>query len=384
TATVQNNLYKHQWDLVHDPDFVGWFEGDDEEAELVTGPTVDSLKLYNGSTEIKGASYQLISAVPQMPDIKIKPSKKDYTGSEEIEVRIKVIDQRMNSSNVRVRNDSTFYPSDGWKKVKINTEWDVDFGTEMRGGKAIIYFKSGGVTKSVEFYIRGTNPTEDQVRNYLTTQNYTEWYLIKIIRHESVSVVLGQPMRQFRIGTNYNQTWLWSSPGCPTLGAPRGFGLMQLDNFGAGVYPTADQVWNWKANIDRGVEYVRTEKKNWATNRMNNYKRVGGPIDNWNKKHQDNLVNDSIFIASGEGQGTKVLTIQEGGAAINETFAMTPQGTQKSIIDALTLRAYNGGAYCTLVVPSEDSKEKPYWKVNRVNTLNPPFNYVARICETNP
>jgi hypothetical protein len=33
-AAQQNTLYKHQWDLIHDPDFVGWFEGDDEEAEL--------------------------------------------------------------------------------------------------------------------------------------------------------------------------------------------------------------------------------------------------------------------------------------------------------------------------------------------------------------
>ena len=28
-------LYKHQWDLIHDPSFVGWFEGDDEDAMLV-------------------------------------------------------------------------------------------------------------------------------------------------------------------------------------------------------------------------------------------------------------------------------------------------------------------------------------------------------------
>ncbi len=30
----QSALYKHQWDLIHDPSFVGWFEGDDEEAAL--------------------------------------------------------------------------------------------------------------------------------------------------------------------------------------------------------------------------------------------------------------------------------------------------------------------------------------------------------------
>lgn len=34
--TSQNALYKHQWDLIHNPDFVGWFEGDDEEAGYET------------------------------------------------------------------------------------------------------------------------------------------------------------------------------------------------------------------------------------------------------------------------------------------------------------------------------------------------------------
>ncbi len=30
----QSALYKHQWDLIHDPSFVGWFEGDDDEGAL--------------------------------------------------------------------------------------------------------------------------------------------------------------------------------------------------------------------------------------------------------------------------------------------------------------------------------------------------------------
>ncbi len=31
----QEALYKHQWDYIHDPSFVGWFEGDDEDAALL-------------------------------------------------------------------------------------------------------------------------------------------------------------------------------------------------------------------------------------------------------------------------------------------------------------------------------------------------------------
>ncbi len=33
--SIGSTLYKHQWDLIHDPSFVGWFEGDDAEAMSV-------------------------------------------------------------------------------------------------------------------------------------------------------------------------------------------------------------------------------------------------------------------------------------------------------------------------------------------------------------
>lgn len=37
---TQDQLYKYQWDLIHNPGFVGWFEGDDEDAAL-TGNSCD-------------------------------------------------------------------------------------------------------------------------------------------------------------------------------------------------------------------------------------------------------------------------------------------------------------------------------------------------------
>ena len=56
--------------------------------------------------------------------------------------------------------------------MKINEIWDIDFGTEMRGGKAYAYYKSGNTTKSEVFYIQGTKNTEQEVRTYLTAQSY--------------------------------------------------------------------------------------------------------------------------------------------------------------------------------------------------------------------
>ncbi|MEO6904612.1 MAG: hypothetical protein ABI315_15885 [Bacteroidia bacterium] len=382
TTKPQDALYKYQWDLIHNPSFVGWFEGDDEEGAMATSMVaIDSMFLYNGTKLIKPNSYLLISTTPEMPNIKIKPFKDNYTGNAEIEVRLKIEYKRWNSANTQVRNDSTFYPSSEWKKIKINESWDIDFGKEMRGGKVYVYYKSGTTTKSKIFYIRGSNPTEQEVKNYLTSQNYSEWFLIKIIRHESGSTVVGQAMKQFNAGTKYD-TARTNTIGCPNLGYPRGFGLMQLDNFGTtnGVLlvATPNQLWNWKANIDRGVQFLRIDKINWAERRINSYLST---IQKWDKIHNDDLVNDSIYIKSGDNTGSKVLTIQEGTATNNEIFAITPTSTQKRIQNALTLKYYNGGAYCTLLI--NEITKKPYWTIDRLNNQNPPFNYVERICGEN-
>ncbi len=381
--TSGTDLVKHQWDAIHNPGLViGMFERDEEGAMMATSATVDSMYLYSGTNRIQPNSYQLISTSPAMPDIRIKPFKNNYTGSEEIEAKIKIEDKRRNRNNTQVRNDSIFYPSNGWQKVKINEIWDVDFGTEMRGGKVYVYYKSGNITKSEIFYIRGSNPTEQDIRNYLTTQGYNEWFLMKLMREESNSIIVGQPMRHFVTDTNYDQEWSYNSPGFPTLGNPHGFGLMQLDNFGTAngtlLVANPNQIWNWKANIDRGVHFLRDDKIDWAERRINGNAPT---INQWNRENQNNQVNDSIYIDRGDNARTTVLTIQEGNTTNNETFAITPTGTQRRIQDALALKYYNGGSYCTL--KRKATTNKPYWAIDRLNNLNPPFNYVERVCGRN-
>lgn len=118
-------------------------------------------------------------------------------------------------------------------------------------------------TKSEIFHIRGTNPTEQEVRTYLAAQSYNEWFLMKIIREESGSTIVGQAMKQFNPGTNYGTAWT-SAVGCPNMGYPSGFGLMQLDNFGTAngnlLVATPNQIWNWKTNINRGVQFLKDDK----------------------------------------------------------------------------------------------------------------------------
>jgi hypothetical protein len=60
---LQDALYKHQWDLIHNPTFVGWFQGDDEEAakiDALAQLTELLIKIKNGyarDTNISLAGY---------------------------------------------------------------------------------------------------------------------------------------------------------------------------------------------------------------------------------------------------------------------------------------------------------------------------------------
>ncbi len=59
----QSALYKHQWDLIHDPSFVGWFEGDDEEGALSSTCAFDAGGKYfiapNGKVFIMPAGAKI-------------------------------------------------------------------------------------------------------------------------------------------------------------------------------------------------------------------------------------------------------------------------------------------------------------------------------------
>ena len=52
----------------------------------------------------------------------------------------------------------------------------------------------------------------------------------------------------------------------PEYGYPNGFGIMKLDNPSA----TERELWNWKANIDKGIS-IYTTKKQWAITYLNKF-----------------------------------------------------------------------------------------------------------------
>jgi hypothetical protein len=133
--------------------------------------------------------------------------------------------------------------------------------------------------------------------------------------------------------------------------------MMQLDNWGTPKqYATSQHLWSWKANVDGGVEVIEAKKKEVEKAKVRHKKT----IDDWDEWHSNNKVGDSLKIIAGEGEGTWVLTIQEG----NEVFAVAPSSGQRNIYDALWIKFYNGGrAYCQ--VNQENKNTKPRREVNR-------------------
>jgi hypothetical protein len=314
-----------------------------------------------------------------MPTVRAIPTGSGFPQDAHVDMRLKIVYKRdgvdnNNNAIVNLRNDSAFYPANGWQNVSLNEAWNIDFGNDICGGTAYLFYRhDNGRTDTIIFYIRGTNPTETQIRHYLTQQRYDAyWFLIKIIRQES-------SLHQFGVGTNYTIGWKTgrnNASGEPLYGPPRGFGLKQLDNWGNNQHATPQHLWNWQVNIDAGVEILR-EKQN-AVNRIRT--EQSSIVSDWNEDYPDNPVSDSLYIEVGEGMGTTVLSVTEG----TESFSVIPTPTnnrQHDIYDAVLIKLYNGSLperYYHKIVTPEDGVSKPYRVINKLNSLG--NNYVNNIC----
>jgi len=323
------------------------------------------VEMYNEGEKFDTNSYQLISAAPAMPNLSFKALGE---GVDSVSFQL-IIEYKRD-----IRKDIDYFPAkNSYYTTSLNKEWKVNWNQKIRGGKATLYCKGRSRTDTLVFHIRGTNPTESAVKQYIEEQGYTHvWFLMSLIRQES-------QYHQFNPGTDYTPDNN-SIAGCPNWGAPHGWGLMQLDVLNStcgllhrdGKYrPSAEALWNWKKNVEIGYKFLMGEKKCIARNKM---EEIDNDLEEWNKKNQDNPV---------EGHIDQI----EGGVTF--THASSPSFTfnwgkldagKRSFLDAVWIKSYNGnsqGYYYNLVVP-ENSKEKPYFTLNRINNEN--RNYVEDVC----
>jgi len=159
------------------------------------------------------------------------------------------------------RNDDELFPSPNKRQLDAAAEWAVtaEIGG-IRGGTATISVDKGGNPPWVDkfvFYIRGTNPTEEAVATYIGNN---PWYAKAIARHESDRPHQGRNYSQFNVTPRYARGPGWNDIGdCPnrTGGADAsGWGIFQLTK----PVPSADCLWNWKANVDAGKAMITSKQ----------------------------------------------------------------------------------------------------------------------------
>lgn len=108
--------------------------------------------------------------------------------------------------------------------------WDATSTVTGLGGTFTVTASAKGAVASVVVKIKGSNPTTVQVDGYLAAKPNAPGFN-KIIAQETKGIhftPVGEPVRSF----------------------DNGYGICQLTT----PPPTYEQIWNWKANVDAGVQ----------------------------------------------------------------------------------------------------------------------------------
>jgi hypothetical protein len=150
TTITQNNLYKHQWDLVHDPDFVGWFEGDDEEAQAKTLQG-KSIAILSDTTMTEGKVF-IYNGISKK--IKVKFETSDTSKAKIVYQLVTVVESSGKTIN---------YPKTGYDTLIYNQVKEITLDS-IPQGKYMLTFKSGKnrVQANVSY-------PKKEIRNYIDT-----------------------------------------------------------------------------------------------------------------------------------------------------------------------------------------------------------------------
>lgn len=332
------------------------------------------VQLYNGDKLCAKEGIMPITDAPTMPKITVKPCKENFPADAKIEVRLEIMYQRGGTKDINLRDDFSAYPTKGWKSLSVNEVWMVDFGDDICGGTAYLLSKYNDKIDTIKFYIRGKNPAKNDAKNYMTLKGYKSlyWFIDGIAWAETKwNQFDGSPPKKGHKIVNLQGDS--NAEGEPTYGPPKGFGLMQLDNWGnPKQYATSQHLWSWKENVDGSVAVIE-EKKVEVEKAKNRHKTT---INKWNDQYPNNKVSDSLKIIAGEGKDTWVLVMEEG----NEAFAVTPTSGQHNIYDALWIKYYNGGnPYYQVNQDGESSR--PRREINRI--YGEKKYYVKEVCSSN-
>ena len=361
------------------------------------------LQLIEGEDVQEDSVTLLITDEPQMPDIRGQVA---LEGNDNIEVEMKLVIEYSRTcpgAPSRSRRDITSFPASGWQKIKTNEVWDIDFGQDnsvgtqrpmIRGGRASLMFRYGEEEgDTLIFLIKGENPTIESVMDALDEAPYDDiWFLKKMALHESGTrnpTDNNSRARQFNPENtcceNLAEDW-GAYSRCPTMGPPCGWGLMQMDL----PAPTAQSMWDWRANIRQAYNLLDGEKRRTVINRMRRNMRR---INNWNRANPNNEVLghedheeggiEYTHTSSDEFQNTGITNF-------DSHFEDETNGNNRSFLDACWIKTYNGlgreGKIFYYIRTDTQPDNKPTWDISNTATWGTGNNtsvnyYVEEISE---
>jgi hypothetical protein len=122
------------------------------------------------------------------------------------------------------------------KETTPANKWDAKTAITDLGGTLTVRAEANKVSASITVMVKGTNPTEILVTDYLATKANSAGFG-DIIRHES-------KYKHFNANSE------------PIKSFDNGYGMCQLTT----PTPSFDKVWNWKRNIDGGLNLFEQKR----------------------------------------------------------------------------------------------------------------------------
>lgn len=129
-------------------------------------------------------------------------------------------------------------------------KWLANFSGKIMGGTLTVQVKAGSELFKRSIYIRGKNPGEQRIKNFLATIDDVKGFE-KLLEQES----------KFKNFIN--------SDNQPVVAFDGGYGLTQMTN----PAPNFMQVWNWKENVKGGTNLYKQKQRN-AKEHLSKHKRT--------------------------------------------------------------------------------------------------------------
>ncbi len=140
-----------------------------------------------------------------------------------------------------------------------------------------------------------------------------------------------------------------------------------------------EALWNWKKNIDLGIEKVKSkvnDMKNSIPNRVEKFNKENAPLDGSKHKTDDKKEGGITFINCQSEIGDLVILNDYMDTSRNKDREDGDKGLVKSLLDADLIKRYNGTRFLNELKVGEN--DKVYWEIDDYTKQS--GNYVEKVC----